>query len=76
MEWIGRMAFDDTWPTKKRPSQTISTSIARFMHQAFAAGLLCLILSPSIQTDEFEEKILDVSHPGTYRVALEKELNR
>ena len=66
MEWIGSMAFDDTWATKKRPSQTISTLIVRFMHWAFATGLLCLMLSPSIQMDEFGKKILQVSHPGTY----------
>ena len=71
MEWIGSMAFDDTWATKKRPSQTISTSIDQFMHWAFATGL-----SPSIQTDEFRKEILQVSHPGTYQVVLEKELNQ
>jgi hypothetical protein len=45
----------------------------RFIHWAFAAGLLCLTLSSSIQADEFQKKIIDMSNPATYRVALGKE---
>jgi hypothetical protein len=33
------------------------------------------MLSPSVQADEFQKKILDVPHPATYRIALGKELN-
>ena len=76
MELIGSMAFDDTRLTEKRPSQTISTSVVWFIRQASAAGLLCLMLSPSIQADEFKKKVLDVSHPATYRVVLKKGLNK
>jgi hypothetical protein len=76
MEWVESMAFDDTWPTKKRLSQTISTSIVWFIHWASTADLLCLAFSPSFQADQFQKIILDVSHPGTYRVVLGKELNQ
>jgi hypothetical protein len=77
MEWIGSMALDDTCPTKKRPSQTISTSIVWFIHRTSTAGLLCLMLSPSIQTDEFQKKIVNVTHPAAYWVMLvRKRLNQ
>jgi hypothetical protein len=47
-----------------------------FILRASAAGLLCLELSPSVQAYEFRKKILDVSHPATYRISLGKELNQ
>ena len=73
MEWIGSMTFDDTGFTKKGASQTISTSIVWFIHRASTAGLWCLMLAPSIQADEFQKKILYVSHPAMYWIALGKE---
>lgn len=47
-----------------------------FIHRASTAGLLSLMFSPSVQADEFEKKILDMSHPAAYRIALGKELNQ
>jgi hypothetical protein len=72
MERIGIMAFDNTRPTKKRLPQTILTSIEWVIHRASAAGLLCLMLSPSVQADQFQKIILYVSHPATSRVALKR----
>ena len=76
MKCIGSMIFDDTCPTKKGGSHTILTSIEWFIHRASAAGLFCLMLSPSVQADEFQKIKLDVSHPATYRIALGKELDQ
>ena len=34
------------------------------------------MFSPSVQADEFEKKVFDMSHPAAYRIALGKELDQ